>query len=75
MSTSFAIEDVKQITTIIPTLLVRENSPKYFLRIVGILSDSMSNNNEQIVIPNHDDFKSGNLFTSKVIQFFARHNS
>jgi non-heme chloroperoxidase len=72
MSTSYTIEDVKQITTI-PTLLVKgELSPKYFLRIVDILSENMPNNTEQIVIPNvsHDDFKSGDFFTSKVMQFF-----
>jgi non-heme chloroperoxidase len=76
MSTSFTIEDVKQITTI-PTLLVNgELSPKLFLRIVDILSDNMPSNTEQIVIPNvsHDDFKSGNIFTSKVMEFLARHD-
>jgi non-heme chloroperoxidase len=75
-STSFTIEDVKQITTI-PTLLVKgELSPKLFLRIVDILSENMPNNTEQIVIPNvsHDNFKSGNIFSSKVMEFFARHN-
>jgi non-heme chloroperoxidase len=75
ISTSYTIEDVKQVTTI-PTLLVKgELSPKYFLRIVDILSDNMPNS-EQIVIPNvsHDDFKSGTFFTSKVMDFFARHN-
>jgi non-heme chloroperoxidase len=76
MSTSFTTEDVKQITTI-PTLQVKgELSPKLFLRIVDILTETMPNNTEQIVIPNvsHDDFKSGNFFTSKVMEFFARHN-
>jgi non-heme chloroperoxidase len=76
ISTSYTMEDVKQVTTI-PTLLVKgELSPKYFLRIVDILSDNMPNNTEQIVIPNvsHDDFKSGTFFTSKVMEFFARHN-
>jgi non-heme chloroperoxidase len=76
MSTSFTIEDVKQITRI-PILLVNgELSPKLFLRTVDILSKNMPNNTEQIVIPNisHDDFKSGNIFTSKVMEFFARHN-
>ena len=76
MSTSFTTQDVKKITTI-PTLLVKgELSPKYFLRILDILSENMPNNTEQIVIPNvsHDDFKSGNFFTSKVMEFFARHN-
>src|ERR671915_1842106 len=71
---SFSVEDVKQITT--PTLLVKgELSPKWLLRISDILSDNMPNT-EQIVIPNvsHDDFKSGNFFTSKVMDFFARHN-
>src|ERR671916_2808630 len=75
ISTSYTIEDVKQVTTI-PTLLVKgELSPKYFLRILDILSDNMPNS-EQIVIPNvsHDDFKSGTFFTSKVMDFFARHN-
>src|SRR5215212_3987780 len=75
MSTSFTTEDVKQITTV-PTLLVKgELSPKYFLRIVDILSDNMPNT-EQIVIPNvsHDDFKSGIFFSSRVMEFFARHN-
>jgi non-heme chloroperoxidase len=75
-STSFTTEDVKQITTI-PTLLVKgELSPKLFLRIVDILSDNIPNNSEQIVIPNvsHDDFKSGNFFTSKVMEFFARYD-
>ena len=77
ISTSYTIEDVKQITTI-PTLLVKgELSPKYFLRIVDILSENMPNNTKQIVIPNvsHDDFKSGDFFTSKVIQIFERHDS
>jgi non-heme chloroperoxidase len=75
ISTSYTTEDVKQVTTI-PTLLVKgELSPKYFLRIVDILSDNMPNS-EQIVIPNvsHDDFKSGTFFTSKVMNFFAQHN-
>ena len=75
MSTSYTIEDVKQITTI-PMLLVKgELSPKYFLRVADILSDNISNS-EQIVIPNvsHDDFKSGDFFTSRVMGFFARHN-
>jgi non-heme chloroperoxidase len=76
LSTSYTIEDVKHVATI-PTLLVKgELSPKYFLRIVDILSDNMPNNTEQIVIPNisHDDFKSGDFFTSKVMEFFARYN-
>ena len=76
LSASFTIEDVKQITTI-PTLLVKgELSPKWLLRISDILSDNMPNS-EQIVIPNvsHDDFKSGTFFTSKVMEFFERHNS
>jgi non-heme chloroperoxidase len=78
ISTSYTIEDVKQIKTTIPTLLVKgELSPKYFLRIVDILSENMPNNTEQLVIPNvsHDDFKSGDFFTSKVMEFFERHNS
>ena len=77
ISTSYTMEDVKQITAI-PTLLVKgELSPKYFLRIVDILSENMPNNTGQIVIPNvsHDDFKSGDFFTSKVMQFFERQSS
>jgi non-heme chloroperoxidase len=72
---SFSVEDVKQITTI-PTLIVKgELSPKYFLRIVDILSDNMPNT-EQIVIPNvsHDNVKFSSIFSSKVMQFFERHN-
>ncbi|MDP8887737.1 MAG: alpha/beta hydrolase, partial [Thermoproteota archaeon] len=39
ISTSYTMKDVKQVTTI-PTLLVKgELSPKYFLRIIDILSD------------------------------------
>jgi len=75
--TPYNIEDVKHIKTTIPTLLVKgELSPKYFLRIVDILSENIPNS-EQMVIPNvsHDDFKSGDFFTSKVMAFFARHNS
>jgi non-heme chloroperoxidase len=72
---SFSVEDVKQITTI-PTLIVKgELSPKYFLRIVDILSDNMPNT-EEIVIPNvsHDNVKFSSIFSSKVMQFFERHN-
>jgi non-heme chloroperoxidase len=72
---SFSVEDVKQITTI-PTLIVKgELSPKYFLRIVDILSDNMPNT-EQIVIPNvsHDNVKFSSIFSSKVMQFLERHN-
>ncbi|HET6779891.1 MAG TPA: alpha/beta hydrolase [Nitrososphaera sp.] len=75
LSTSFTIEDVRQIT--IPTLLVKgELSPKFFLRIVDILSENMPPNTEQIVIPNlsHDNVRSSNIFNSKVMQFFARHS-
>ena len=72
---SFSIEDVKRMTTI-PTLLVKgELSPKFFHRISDILSDNMPNT-EQIVIPNvsHDNVKFTNMFSSKVLEFFARHN-
>ncbi len=74
-SSSFSVEDVKKITTI-PTLLVKgELSPKWLLRIADILSDNMPNT-EQIVIPNeiHDSVKFSNIFSSKVMQFFARHD-
>jgi non-heme chloroperoxidase len=73
---SFSVEGVKKITTI-PTLLVKgELSPKFFHRISDMLSDNMPNNTEQIVIPNvsHDNVKFTNMFTSKVMEFFARHN-
>ena len=72
---SFSVEDVKRMT--IPTLLVKgELSPKFFHRISDILSDNMPNSTEQIVIPNvsHDNVKFTNMFTSKVMEFFARHN-
>jgi non-heme chloroperoxidase len=71
----FSVEDIKQIT--IPTLIVKgELSPKFFLRIADILSDNMPNNTEQIVIPNvsHDNVKFTNMFSSKVMEFFERHN-
>jgi hypothetical protein len=74
MPSSFTIEDVKQIA--IPSLLVKgELSPKWLLRIADILSDNMPNT-EQIVIPNlsHDNVKFSNIFSSKVMEFFARHN-
>jgi non-heme chloroperoxidase len=72
---SFSIEDVKQITTI-PTLLVRGGlSPKFFHRISDILSDTMLNT-EQILIPDvsHDNVKFTNIFSSKIMEFFERHN-
>ena len=72
---SFSVEDVKRMTT--PTLLVKgELSPKFFHRISDILSDNMPNNTEQIVIPNvsHDGVKFTNMFSSKVMEFFARHS-
>jgi non-heme chloroperoxidase len=72
---SFSVEDVKRMIT--PTLLVKgELSPKFFHRISDILSDNMPNNTEQIVIPNvsHDNVKFTNMFSSKVMEFFARHS-
>ena len=72
---SFSIEEVKRMIT--PTLLVNgELSPKFFHRISDILSDNMPNNTEQIVIPNvsHDGVKFTNMFSSKVMEFFARHS-
>jgi non-heme chloroperoxidase len=74
-SSSFTFEDVKQLTTI-PTLLVKgELSPKWLLRIADILSDNMPNT-EEIVIPHvsHDNVKFSNIFSSRVMEFFARHN-
>ena len=75
ISTSFTIEDVKQITAITTLLVKSELSPKFFLRKVGILSNNMPNS-EQVVVPNvcHDDFKFSNIFSSKVMEFFARHD-
>ena len=73
-SSSFSVEDVKKIT--IPTLIVKgELSPKWLLRIADILSDNMPNT-AQIVIPNvsHDNVKFSNIFSSKVMQFFAKHD-
>jgi non-heme chloroperoxidase len=73
---SFSIEDVKRMTTI-PTLLVKgELSPKFFHRISDMLSDNMPNNAEQIVIPNvsHDNIKFTNIFSSKVMEFFAKNS-
>jgi non-heme chloroperoxidase len=73
-SSSFSIEDVKRMTT--PTFLVKGGlSPRFFHRISDILSDNMPNT-EQIVIPNvsHDNVKFTNIFSSKVMEFFSRHN-
>src|SRR5687768_7935168 len=73
---SFTIEDVKQITTT-PTLLVKGGlSPKFFHRISDILSDTMLNTEQQILIPDvsHDNVKFTNIFSSKVMKFFERHN-
>ena len=75
MPSSLTVGDVKQIT--IPTLIVKgELSPKWLLRIADILSENMPNNPEQIVIPNvsHDGVKFTNIFSSKVMEFFARHD-
>jgi non-heme chloroperoxidase len=75
MPSSFTVGDVKQITTI-PTLIVKgELSPNWLLRIADILSDNMPNT-EQIVIPDvsHDNVKFSNIFSSKVMEFFERHN-
>ncbi|MDQ3853289.1 MAG: alpha/beta hydrolase [Thermoproteota archaeon] len=72
---SFSVKDVKHITTI-PTLIVKaELSPRWLLRIADILSDNMPNT-EQILIPNvsHDNVKFSNIFSSKVMEFIARHN-
>jgi non-heme chloroperoxidase len=72
----FTIEDVNQITTAIPTLLVKgELSPKFFHRISDILSHNMPNT-EQILIPDvsHDNVKFTDIFSSKVMEFFERHS-
>ena len=74
MDSSFSIEDVKQIT-IIPTVLVKaELSLRWLLSISDILSENMPST-EQIVTPNvsHDDVKFTNIFSSKVMEFFERH--
>jgi pimeloyl-ACP methyl ester carboxylesterase len=72
---SFTLKDVKQITTT-PTLLVKGGlSPKFFHRISDILSDTMLST-EQILIPDvsHDNVKFTDIFSSKVMEFFERHN-
>ncbi|MDQ3853907.1 MAG: alpha/beta hydrolase [Thermoproteota archaeon] len=72
---SFSVEDVKRMTT--PTLLVKgELSPKFFHRISDILSDNMPKNTGEIVIPNasHDNVKFTNIFSSKVMEFFAKNS-
>jgi non-heme chloroperoxidase len=72
---SFSVEDIKRM--IIPTLLVKgELSPKFFHRISDMLYNNMLNNTEQIVIPNvsHDNVKFTNLFSSKVMEFFAKNS-
>jgi non-heme chloroperoxidase len=72
----FTIEDVNQITTTIPTLLVKgELSPKFFHRISDILSHNMPST-EQILIPDvsHDNVKFTDIFSSKVMEFFERHS-
>ncbi len=76
MPLSFGVEDVKQITRTIPTLLVKgEHSPNAFHRIVDILSDNMPNT-WQIVIPDvsHDNVKFTNIFSSKVMEFIAKYS-
>jgi non-heme chloroperoxidase len=72
---SFSVEDIKRMK--IPTLLVKgELSPKFFHRISDMLYNNMLNNTEQIVIPNvsHDNVKFTNLFSSKVMEFFAKNS-
>src|SRR5918999_3399684 len=72
---SFTLKDVKQITTT-PTLRVKGGrSPKIVHRISDMLSETMLST-KQIVIPDvsHDNVKFTNMFSSKVMQFFARHN-
>ncbi len=77
MPTSFTVEEAKHIST--PTLLVKgELSPRFFHRIIDILSDNMPNN-EQVTIPGvtHDlgRMTKPDIFNTKVMQFLAKHDS
>jgi non-heme chloroperoxidase len=76
MPASFTVEYAKQI--FISTLLVKgELSPRFFHRIVDILSDNMPNN-EQVTIPGvtHDlgCMTKPDIFNTKVMQFLAKYS-
>jgi non-heme chloroperoxidase len=76
MPTSFTVEDAKQIS--IPTLLVKgELSPRFFHRIIDILSDNMPNT-EQVTIPGvtHDlgRMTKPDIFNTKVMEFLSKHD-
>ncbi|AIF85097.1 putative hydrolase or acyltransferase of alpha/beta superfamily [Candidatus Nitrososphaera evergladensis SR1] len=75
MPTSFTIEDAKQVS--IPTLLVvGELSPRFFHRIIEILSDNMPNT-EQATIPGvtHDLGRATkpDILNAKVMEFLGKH--
>ena len=75
MPTSFTVEDAKQVS--IPTLFVKgEHSPRFFHRIIGILSDNMPDT-EQVTIPGvtHDLGRATkpDIFNTKVMEFLAKH--
>ena len=77
MPASFTVEYAKQI--FISTLLVKvELSPRFFHRIVDILSDNMPNN-EQVTIPGvtHDlgRMTKPDIFNTKVMQVLAKQDS
>lgn len=77
MPASFTVEYAKQIST--RTLLVKgEHSPRFFHRIVDILSDNMPNN-EQVTIPGltHDlgRMTKPDIFNTRVMQFLAKQDS
>jgi non-heme chloroperoxidase len=76
MPPSFSVEDARQVS--IPTLLVRaELSPRFFHRIIEILSDNMPNT-EQVEIPGvtHDlgRMTKPDIFNEKVMQFLEKHS-
>jgi pimeloyl-ACP methyl ester carboxylesterase len=76
MPTSFTVEDAKQIS--IPTLLVKgELSPRFFHRIIDILSDNMPNT-EQVTIPGVTHYigrmTKPDIFNTKVMQFLAKYS-
>jgi pimeloyl-ACP methyl ester carboxylesterase len=77
MILSFTVQDATQI--MVPTLLVKgEHSPRFFHRIIDILSDNMPNT-EQVTIPGvtHDIGRTTkpDIFNTKVMEFLAKHNS
>jgi non-heme chloroperoxidase len=76
MTLSFTVQDAMQI--MVPTLLVKgEHSPRFFHRIIDILSDNMPNT-EQVTIPGvtHDIGRTTkpDIFNIKLMEFLAKHS-